>query len=142
MCVSFLTRNRERTSLIHRQQGKNTQTLIFVGARQIQPLSRSKSSPSSVRGRCVVTLSTNSSGTILRGTFGLLFYLLLNSMEGRVLPLSLYLESACNQRLYRWMTFCPEWVIGSPNLDTSKVWNFWVYVVVRIMSVSPLVPSA
>lgn len=63
-------------------------------------------------------------------------------MEGRVLPLSLYLESACNQRLCRWMTFCPEWVIGSPNLDTSKVWNFWVYVVVRIMSVSPLVPSA
>jgi len=28
-----------------------------------------------------------------------------------------------------WMTFCPEWVIGSPNLDSSTAWNFWVYLV-------------
>ena len=29
------------------------------------------------------------------------------------------------------MGFCPEWLAGSPNLDTSNVWGFWVYVVVR-----------
>ncbi|KAF9783379.1 Emopamil-binding protein [Thelephora terrestris] len=28
-----------------------------------------------------------------------------------------------------WMTFCPEWVSGNPNLDTSKAWAFWVYLV-------------
>ena len=33
------------------------------------------------------------------------------------------------------MTFCPEWVTGSLNLDASKVRDFWVYVVVRAVSV-------
>ena len=36
------------------------------------------------------------------------------------------------------MTFCPEWLTGSPNLDTSNVLNFWVYLVVRIMLIPPL----
>jgi len=30
------------------------------------------------------------------------------------------------------MTFCPEWLTGSPNLDTSNILNFWVYLVVRV----------
>jgi hypothetical protein len=29
-----------------------------------------------------------------------------------------------------WMTFCPEWLTGSPSLDTSNVLFFWVYLVV------------
>lgn len=28
-----------------------------------------------------------------------------------------------------WMTFCPEWVTGSPNLDTSNWLYLWVYLV-------------
>ncbi|KIL62007.1 hypothetical protein M378DRAFT_166152 [Amanita muscaria Koide BX008] len=28
-----------------------------------------------------------------------------------------------------WMTFCPEWVTGSPNLDTSNPLYLWVYLV-------------
>lgn len=28
-----------------------------------------------------------------------------------------------------WMTFCPEWLTGSPNLDTSNPLYFWVYLV-------------
>lgn len=36
------------------------------------------------------------------------------------------------------MTFCPEWLTGSPNLDTSNVLNFWVYLVVRATSTLPL----
>jgi len=27
-----------------------------------------------------------------------------------------------------WMTFCPEWLIGSPSLDTSNALFFWVYL--------------
>ncbi|KAF8336742.1 Emopamil-binding protein [Amanita rubescens] len=27
-----------------------------------------------------------------------------------------------------WMTFCPEWVTGSPNLDTSNPLYLWVYL--------------
>ncbi|XP_078088067.1 emopamil-binding protein-like [Mustelus asterias] len=27
-----------------------------------------------------------------------------------------------------WMTFCPEWLIGSPNLDTSNWLYLWVYL--------------
>ena len=38
--------------------------------------------------------------------------------------------------LRRWMTFCPEWLTGSPNLDTSNVLNFWVYLVVRATFIS------
>lgn len=30
-----------------------------------------------------------------------------------------------------WMTFCPEWVSGSNNLDTSNALFLWVYLVVR-----------
>ncbi|EEB99113.1 hypothetical protein MPER_01266 [Moniliophthora perniciosa FA553] len=29
-----------------------------------------------------------------------------------------------------WMTFCPEWLTGSPNLNTSNVLYLWVYLVV------------
>ncbi|KJA24347.1 hypothetical protein HYPSUDRAFT_38777 [Hypholoma sublateritium FD-334 SS-4] len=28
-----------------------------------------------------------------------------------------------------WMTFCPEWLTGSPNLNTSNVLHLWVYLV-------------
>ncbi|KAH9950655.1 Emopamil-binding protein [Amylocystis lapponica] len=28
-----------------------------------------------------------------------------------------------------WMTFCPEWLTGSPNLNTSNVLHFWIYLV-------------
>lgn len=27
------------------------------------------------------------------------------------------------------MTFCPEWLSGSPNLDTSNFMFLWVYLV-------------
>jgi hypothetical protein len=30
----------------------------------------------------------------------------------------------------RWITFCPEWLTGSPNLDTSNPLFLWVYLVV------------
>jgi len=36
------------------------------------------------------------------------------------------------------MTFCPEWITGSPNLDTSNVLDFWVYPVVRLPPIAPL----
>jgi hypothetical protein len=29
------------------------------------------------------------------------------------------------------MTFCPEWLTGSPSLDTSNALFLWVYLVVR-----------
>ena len=33
----------------------------------------------------------------------------------------------CVSELYGgWMTFCPEWVSGSPNLNTSDFLLFWV----------------
>ena len=28
-----------------------------------------------------------------------------------------------------WMTFCPEWIQGSPNLDTSNWLYLWIYLV-------------
>ncbi|KAM9334344.1 emopamil-binding protein-like [Symphorus nematophorus] len=28
-----------------------------------------------------------------------------------------------------WMTFCPEWLMGSPHLDTSSWLHLWVYLV-------------
>uniref|UniRef100_A0A4W3GLK1 EBP like n=3 Tax=Callorhinchus milii TaxID=7868 RepID=A0A4W3GLK1_CALMI len=28
-----------------------------------------------------------------------------------------------------WMTFCPDWLIGSPNLNTSNWLYLWVYLV-------------
>ncbi|XP_053564347.1 emopamil-binding protein-like [Bombina bombina] len=28
-----------------------------------------------------------------------------------------------------WMTFCPDWLIGSPNLDTSNWLYLWIYLV-------------
>ncbi|XP_069828221.1 emopamil-binding protein-like [Dendropsophus ebraccatus] len=28
-----------------------------------------------------------------------------------------------------WMTFCPDWLIGSPNLNTSNFLYMWVYLV-------------
>jgi len=36
----------------------------------------------------------------------------------------------CTAELYGgWMTFCPEWLIGSPALNTSNALHFWVYLV-------------
>ena len=32
------------------------------------------------------------------------------------------------------MTFCPEWLTGSPNLVTSNPLYLWVYLVVSIQS--------
>lgn len=29
-----------------------------------------------------------------------------------------------------WMTFCPEWLTGSPNLNTSNALHLWVYLFV------------
>jgi hypothetical protein len=34
--------------------------------------------------------------------------------------------------LFRWMTFCPEWLTGSPSLDTSNPLYLWVYLVVSM----------
>ncbi|XP_077014300.1 emopamil-binding protein-like isoform X1 [Tamandua tetradactyla] len=39
-----------------------------------------------------------------------------------------------------WMTFSPEWLIGSPNLNTSNWLYFWVYMVL-FNSVWVLVPG-
>lgn len=33
-----------------------------------------------------------------------------------------------------WMTFCPEWLTGSPSLDTSNALYLWVYLVVRTLA--------
>lgn len=32
-----------------------------------------------------------------------------------------------------WMTFCPEWLTGSPNLDTSNPLYLYVYLTVSLM---------
>jgi len=29
-----------------------------------------------------------------------------------------------------WITFCPEWLTGSPNLNTSNALYLWVYLIV------------
>ncbi|PFH53288.1 hypothetical protein AMATHDRAFT_137950 [Amanita thiersii Skay4041] len=35
----------------------------------------------------------------------------------------------CTAELYGgWMTFCPEWLTGSPNLNTSNPFHLWVYL--------------
>ena len=34
------------------------------------------------------------------------------------------------------MTFCPEWLTGSPNLDTSNPLFLWVYLFVSFSQVS------
>lgn len=31
-----------------------------------------------------------------------------------------------------WMTFCPEWLTGSPSLATHHWLYLWVYLVVRV----------
>jgi hypothetical protein len=33
---------------------------------------------------------------------------------------------------FRWMTFCPEWLTASPNLDTSNPLYLWVYLFVSM----------
>ncbi|KAL1022270.1 hypothetical protein UPYG_G00024480 [Umbra pygmaea] len=36
----------------------------------------------------------------------------------------------CTCELYGgWMTFCPEWLVGSPNLNTDNWLYLWVYLV-------------
>jgi hypothetical protein len=40
-------------------------------------------------------------------------------------------------RFASWMTFCPEWLTGSPSLDTSNPLFLWVYLFVSF-SRSPL----
>lgn len=32
-----------------------------------------------------------------------------------------------------WMTFCPEWLTGSPNLDTSNPLYLYVYLIVSLL---------
>ena len=36
---------------------------------------------------------------------------------------------------HSWMTFCPEWLVGSPNLNTSNPLYLWVYLTVSHASV-------
>lgn len=36
---------------------------------------------------------------------------------------------------FRWMTFCPEWLTGNPNLNASNFLHFWVYLVVSSISI-------
>ena len=36
---------------------------------------------------------------------------------------------------HSWMTFCPEWLVGSPNLNTSNPLYLWVYLTVSHVSV-------
>jgi hypothetical protein len=44
--------------------------------------------------------------------------------------------------IVRWMTFCPEWLTGSPNLDTSNPMYLWLYLAVRgIPHISPVALS-
>lgn len=33
----------------------------------------------------------------------------------------------------RWMTFCPEWLTGSPSLNTDNALHLWVYLVVSLL---------
>ena len=40
---------------------------------------------------------------------------------------------------YSWMTFCPEWLTGSPNLNTSNALYLWVYLVVRLNLFFPII---
>lgn len=42
---------------------------------------------------------------------------------------------------YRWMTFCPEWLTGSPNLDTSNALYLWVYLVVSVLATYVIVSA-
>jgi hypothetical protein len=48
--------------------------------------------------------------------------LMLMLMTGSTDRLSFFYDS--------WMTFCPEWLTGSPSLDTSNTLFLWVYLVV------------
>ena len=36
------------------------------------------------------------------------------------------------------MTFCPEWLTGSPNLNTSNALYLWVYLLVRLYFFFPV----
>ncbi|KAI0801927.1 Emopamil-binding protein [Irpex lacteus] len=41
----------------------------------------------------------------------------------------------CTMELYGgWMTFCPEWLTGSPNLVTSNPLYLWVYLFVSALA--------
>ena len=41
----------------------------------------------------------------------------------------------CTAELYGgWMTFCPEWLTGSPNLDTSNPLYLYVYLFVSLFN--------
>lgn len=43
-----------------------------------------------------------------------------------------FVDRACsviNGDLLGFMTFCPEWLIGNLNLDTSNFMYLWVYLV-------------
>ncbi|XP_060923229.1 emopamil-binding protein-like [Limanda limanda] len=56
----------------------------------------------------------------------LLIYAILNDQYYRhFLQITL-----CVCELYGgWMTFCPDWLMGSPHLDTSSWLHLWVYLV-------------
>jgi len=51
-------------------------------------------------------------------------------MEGAFATFSSLVDSM-GLTTYRWMTFCPEWLTGSPNLNTSNPLYLWVYLFVR-----------
>ena len=39
-------------------------------------------------------------------------------------------------RLFRWMTFCPEWLTGSLALNISDALDIWVYLAVSPYSLT------
>jgi hypothetical protein len=47
------------------------------------------------------------------------------------------LDSFIASMPFRWMTFCPEWLNGSPNLDTSNPLYLWVYLFVCLVDEVP-----
>jgi EXPERA (EXPanded EBP superfamily) len=56
------------------------------------------------------------------GTRMMMVVVMVMAMTGSADPLSSFYDS--------WMTFCPEWLTGSPSLDTSNALFLWVYLVV------------
>ncbi|MBN3290945.1 EBPL protein, partial [Polypterus senegalus] len=55
----------------------------------------------------------------------LIYSILKNTFYRHFLQIAL-----CVCELYGgWMTFCPEWLMGSPSLDTSNWLYFWIYLV-------------
>ena len=52
-------------------------------------------------------------------------------LYGGFVPLECKMKTLFTYFIFNsWMTFCPEWLTGSPNLNTSNVLHLWVYLVV------------